>query len=77
MRLAAVLHEAEAGGYWVDVPSLPGCFSQGENVGEALINIKAAIELHLEGYLEDGLDISQEKELGFTVNVQVPVPRRQ
>lgn len=48
-----------------------------ENVEEALINIKEAIELHLEGFLEDGQDLPQEKELGFTITAQVPVPERQ
>ncbi len=43
-----ILHPAEAGGYWVEVPSLPGCFSQGETREEALENIKEAIALHIE-----------------------------
>jgi len=43
-----ILHHAEEGGYWIEVPSLPGCFSQGETKDEALANIKEAITLHLE-----------------------------
>jgi len=42
------LHKAEEGGYWVDVPSLPGCYSQGETKKDALANIKEALLLHLE-----------------------------
>jgi predicted RNase H-like HicB family nuclease len=42
------LHPAEEGGYWVEVPSLPGCVSQGDTREEALANIKEAIELFIE-----------------------------
>ena len=45
---AVILHNAEEGGYWVDVPQLPGCISQGDTKEEALKNIKEAIELYLE-----------------------------
>lgn len=44
----------ETGGYWVEVPSLPGCFSQGETEEEALTNITEAIELHVEDMLAHG-----------------------
>jgi predicted RNase H-like HicB family nuclease len=40
--------DAETGGYVVKCPSLPGCYSQGETLDEALANIKEAIELCLE-----------------------------
>jgi antitoxin HicB len=43
-----ILEPDETGGYVVSYPSLPGCYSQGETVGEALANIKEAIELCLE-----------------------------
>ncbi|RPI03119.1 MAG: type II toxin-antitoxin system HicB family antitoxin [Zetaproteobacteria bacterium] len=43
-----ILEPDETGGYVVSCPSLPGCYSQGETVGEALANIKEAIELCLE-----------------------------
>ncbi|MBN2302980.1 MAG: type II toxin-antitoxin system HicB family antitoxin [Anaerolineae bacterium] len=49
-----ILHPDETGGYWVDVPSLPGCISQGDTKEEALANIKEAIELMIEGLIEDG-----------------------
>ncbi len=38
----------ETGGYTVEVPSLPGCISQGDTVEEALANIQEAIELWIE-----------------------------
>ena len=40
--------DTEIGGYTVSCPSLPGCYSQGETIDEALANIKEAIELCLE-----------------------------
>jgi predicted RNase H-like HicB family nuclease len=52
-----ILHPAEEGGYWVEVPSLPGCFSQGENKEEALENIKEAIALHIEDMIAAGEDV--------------------
>ncbi len=49
VRNLAVLFEQEKdGGYSVSVPSLPGCFSQGDTFEEALKNIQEAIDLYLE-----------------------------
>ncbi len=58
-----ILHPAEEGGYWVDVPTLPGCYSQGETEDEALVRIREAIEAHLEGLQADGQEIPSEREL--------------
>lgn len=44
----SVVVEKDDSGYFVYSPELPGCFSQGENYEEALVNIKEAIELYLE-----------------------------
>ncbi len=48
MKFKVVIKEGEDGWYVVEVPSLPGCISQGKTIQEALENIKEAIELHLE-----------------------------
>ena len=40
-----VVHEDEAGGYWVSCPILAGCYSQGETIDEALTNIRESIML--------------------------------
>ena len=53
-----ILHPAEEGGYWVEVPSLPGCVSQGDTREEALANIKEAIELFVEALEEIGEEVS-------------------
>lgn len=47
MKLQVVLEPSEEGGYTVYVPSLPGCVSEGDTQGEALVNIREAIELYL------------------------------
>ena len=44
MTLRAHIHSAEEGGYWAEVPALPGCVSQGETMDELRSNIREAIE---------------------------------
>lgn len=44
MKIKAVIHEAEEGGYWAEVPSIPGCATQGEPFEELLTNLYEAIE---------------------------------
>jgi predicted RNase H-like HicB family nuclease len=42
---------AEEGGYWAEVPSLPGCYSQGNSVEKTLKNVKEAIESGVYGFI--------------------------
>ncbi len=49
-----ILHPDEDGGYWVEVPSLPGCISQGDTKEEALENIKDAIEGYIASLKKHG-----------------------
>ncbi len=49
-----VLLPQPEGGYFVQCPTLPGCYSQGDTVEEALANIKEAIELALDDLTEQG-----------------------
>ncbi|HUT01161.1 MAG TPA: type II toxin-antitoxin system HicB family antitoxin [Phycisphaerae bacterium] len=44
MKLKVVVHEAEEGGYWAEVPAIPGCATQGETFEELLANIYEAVE---------------------------------
>lgn len=44
MKLKVVVHEAEEGGYWAEVPSISGCATQGETFEELLSNIYEAVE---------------------------------
>ena len=44
MKLKVIVHEAEEGGYWAEVPSIPGCATQGETFDQLLRNIYEAVE---------------------------------
>ena len=44
MKVKAIIHEAEEGGYWAEVPALPGCVTQGDTVEEVTSNLREAIE---------------------------------
>ena len=46
MKIKVVIHEAEEGGYWANVPALPGCVSEGDTWDEMLANIREAIECY-------------------------------
>jgi predicted RNase H-like HicB family nuclease len=48
MRVKVVVHEAEEGGFWAEVPALPGCVSQGDTMDELVANIGEAIQAWLE-----------------------------
>ena len=52
MKLKIFIHPAEEGGFWVEVPALPGCISEGDTFEEALANIREAAE----GWLEVATD---------------------
>jgi len=62
MRLHVVLERSPEGGYTIDVPSLPGCISEGATKAEALRNIKEAIQLYLEP-VEDELIRTGSRQL--------------
>jgi predicted RNase H-like HicB family nuclease len=44
MKFKAIVHEAEEGGFWAEVPAIPGCATQGETMDELLANLREAIE---------------------------------
>jgi len=44
MKLKVVIYQAEEGGYWAEVPSIPGCATQGESFEELLTNLYEAVE---------------------------------
>jgi len=44
MTLKAIIHEAEDGGFWAEVPALPGCVTQGDTVEEVTSNLREAVE---------------------------------
>ncbi len=44
MKLKVVIHEAEEGGYWAEVPAIPGCATQGATIEELLKNVREAVD---------------------------------
>ncbi|MEH2079087.1 MAG: type II toxin-antitoxin system HicB family antitoxin [Nostoc sp.] len=48
MKIRAIIHPAEEGGFWAEVPALPGCITEGDTIEEVIANLKDAIE----GWLE-------------------------
>ena len=49
LKIKVVVHEAEEGGYWAEVPAIPGCATQGDTMEELLGNLREAIEGCLSG----------------------------
>jgi predicted RNase H-like HicB family nuclease len=68
-----VLDPDPEGGYSVSVPALPGCFTQGETLEEALLMAREAIELHLAGMVADGEPLPDDVQPLLTL-VQVDEP---
>ena len=44
MKIKVIVHEAEEGGYWAEVPAIPGCATEGETFEELLKNLYEAVE---------------------------------
>lgn len=63
MTLKVIIHKAEEGGYWAEVPALKGCYSQGETLEETKANIREAIEGYLEAVQEDAIVTGPEDEI--------------
>ena len=63
MKFTVVVHPEPEGGYWGEVPTLPGCYSQAETVDELLINLKEAIGATLEVMREDGRTPEQDVQV--------------
>jgi len=73
MTFTVVLVHEDDGGYSVSVPALPGCFTQGDDLPEALRNSVEAIECHLESLHAHGDPIPLDGEW-YPVTVRVELP---
>jgi predicted RNase H-like HicB family nuclease len=67
MKLKVIVHEAEEGGYWAEVPELPGCATQAETFDALLENIHEAVEGCLSVQLPPIQASSNERELEIVV----------
>ena len=57
MEYVVVIHAAEEGGYWAEVPALDGCFAQGETIEDILAEAREAVSSHIEALREDGQEV--------------------
>ena len=67
MRIRAIVHKAEEGGFWAEVPAMPGCVTQGESMGDIRKNLKEAIELWLEAGQEVDTPDPQDQVLELAI----------
>jgi len=67
MKLKAIIYPAEEGGYWAEVPALPGCITEGDTMEEIINNLQDAIE----GWLEVANDSFRPEALAQVVEVAV------
>ena len=62
MEYTILIHKADEGGFWAEVPALPGCFSQGETIEETIEHVKEPIELHISCLKDEKEDVPVDDE---------------
>jgi predicted RNase H-like HicB family nuclease len=67
LKIKVIIHEAEEGGYWAEVPAIPGCATQGETFDELLENIYEAVEGCLSVDLKDIVMSKKDKVMEIAV----------
>ena len=65
VRLEALLHQEPDGGFWCEVPAIPGCISEGDTFAEALFNIGEAADGCLKA-LRVGTQLALMRQTGIT-----------
>jgi predicted RNase H-like HicB family nuclease len=78
LKYTILIHPGEAGeaGFWVEVPALPGCFTQGKTVEQCMEHAREAIEGYLESLAKLGEPIPEEPQREDAVIGQVQVRLR-
>ena len=67
LKIKVVVHEADEGGYWAEVPAIPGCATQGETMEELMANVQEAIEACL------SVDVDQPESTGKDTVLEIAV----
>jgi len=67
MKLKIIVHEAEEGVYWAEVPEIPGCATQGETFEELLANLYEAVEACLSVEIDPGSNGSAGRVIEIAV----------
>jgi predicted RNase H-like HicB family nuclease len=86
LKIIAVIHKDEDTAYWISAPDLPGCMSCGDTINGAIVNFHEAMEMHVNGMIEDNIALPQPREedevvaacdippvQAITVEIAVPV----
>jgi len=67
MTIQAIVHRAEEGGFWAEVPSIPGCATQGDTMDELLTNLREVITGCLAVPVDEPLDDPEGQILEIAV----------
>lgn len=67
MKLSVVVHEAEEGGFWAEVPAIPGCATQGDSFEELLTNLYETVE----GRLSVDVSTASVSDKGRVIEIAV------
>jgi predicted RNase H-like HicB family nuclease len=67
MKVKVVVHEAEEGGFWAEVPAIPGCATQGDTFQELLTNLYEAVEGCLSVDVESAKITGREQILDIAI----------
>jgi predicted RNase H-like HicB family nuclease len=63
VKYKVVIHKAEEGGYWAEVPAVPGCCSEGETLDEVMTNIREALAGCLDALRSMGQNVTEDVEV--------------
>jgi predicted RNase H-like HicB family nuclease len=67
MKLKVIVHDAEEGGFWAEVPALPGCATEGESMEELMANLQEAVA----GWLDVDIDAAQSDKSAKVLEIAV------
>ena len=67
MKIKVVVHEADEGGYWAEVPAIPGCATQGDTFEELLSNLYEAVEGCLSVEVEQPKSTGKDRVLEIAI----------
>jgi predicted RNase H-like HicB family nuclease len=67
MKLKVIIHPAEEGGFWAEVPAIQGCATQGNTMEELIANVHEAIEVCLSVDLDEIELAENDKVLELSV----------
>jgi predicted RNase H-like HicB family nuclease len=73
LKIKVVVHEAEEGGYWAEVPAIPGCATQGDTMEDLVANVHEAIEACLDVEVEPPEHSPSDRIMEIALRSRSPV----